>query len=71
MMADAVEAASKSLKAPNVNELQLFVDKIIDGKMSELQFNSSDITFAEIETVKKVLFKKLINVYQLRIEYPE
>jgi len=71
MMADAVEAASKSLKAPNVNELQLFVDKIIDGKMTELQFNSSDITFAEIETVKKVLFKKLINVYQLRIEYPE
>jgi len=71
MMADAVEAASKSLKAPNVNELQLFVDKIIDGKMSEQQFNSSDITFAEIETVKKVLFKKLINVYQLRIEYPE
>lgn len=71
MMADAVEAASKSLKAPNVTELQLFVDKIIDGKMSELQFNSSDITFAEIETVKKVLFKKLINVYQLRIEYPE
>ena len=71
MMADAVEAASKSLKAPNVNELQQFVEKIIDGKMSEQQFNSSDITFAEIETVKKVLFKKLINVYQLRIEYPE
>ncbi len=71
MMADSVEAASKSLKNPNLNQLQEFVDKIIDGKMSEQQFNSSDITFAEIETVKKVLFKKLINVYQLRIEYPE
>lgn len=71
MMADAVEAASKSLKNPDVNQLQVFVNKIIDGKMSEKQFNSSDITFAEIETVKKVLFKKLINVYQLRIEYPE
>ena len=71
MMADAVEAASKSLKSPNIDQLQEFVDKIIDGKMAEEQFNSSDITFAEIETVKKVLFKKLINVYQLRIEYPE
>ena len=71
MMADAVEAASKSLKSPNIDQLQEFVDKIIDGKMEEEQFNSSDITFAEIETVKKVLFKKLINVYQLRIEYPE
>ena len=71
MMADSVEAASKSLKDPNQNTIQEFVDKIIDGKMSEHQFNSSDITFAEIESVKKVLFKKLINVYQLRVEYPE
>ena len=71
MMADSVEAASKSLKSPNIDQLQEFVDKIIDGKMEEEQFNSSDITFAEIETVKMVLFKKLINVYQLRIEYPE
>ena len=71
MMADSVEAASKSLKNPDVNQLQEFIDKVIDGKMEEQQFNSSDITFAEIETVKKVLFKKLINVYQLRIEYPE
>ena len=71
MMADAVEAASKSLKNPDIKKLQEFVDKIIDGKMSEQQFNSSDITFSEIETVKNVLFKKLINVYQLRVEYPE
>lgn len=71
MMADAVEAASKSLKEPNINELQTFIDKIIDGKMAAQQFNSSDITFSEIETIKKVLFKKLVNVYQLRIEYPE
>ena len=71
MMADSVEAASKSLKAPSHNDLKLFIDKIIDGKMSEKQFNLSDITFSEIETVKKVLYKKLINVYQLRIEYPE
>ncbi len=71
MMADSVEAASKSLKDPNQNTIQEFVDKIIDGKMSEHQFNSSDITFAEIESVKKVLFKKLINVYQLRVEYPK
>ena len=57
MMADAVEAASKSLKNPDIKKLQEFVDKIIDGKMSEQQFNSSDITFSEIETVKNVLFK--------------
>ncbi len=71
MMADAIEAASKSLKAPDVNQLEGFIEKIITGKMEEHQFNESDITLAEIETVKKVLLRKLINVYQLRIEYPE
>ena len=39
--------------------------------MNALQFNNSNITLSEIETVKKVLLRKLINVYQLRIEYPE
>lgn len=71
MMADAVEAASKSLKAPSIEELELFVNEIIDEKTKTLQFNESTITLAEIDTVKKVLFKKLINVYQLRIEYPK
>ena len=71
MMADAVEAASKSLKAPDIGQLDLFIEKIISGKMEEGQFNASNITLAEIETVKKVLLRKLINVYQLRIEYPE
>merc|ERR1711991_959947 len=70
MMADSVEAASKSLKSPTVDDLKKFVNKIINSQMADQQFNSSDITFAEIELVKKVLFKKLINVYQLRIEYP-
>ena len=71
MMADSVEAASKSLKSPTVDDLKKFINKIINNQMADQQFNSSDITFAEIELVKKVLYKKLINVYQLRIEYPE
>ena len=71
MMADSVEAASKSLRNPNAKQLEEFVDKIVSNKMNENQFDSSDITLKEIETVKKVLFKKLINIYQLRIEYPE
>ena len=70
MKADSVEAASKSLKSPSVDDLKKFVNKIINSQMADQQFNSSDITFAEIELIKKVLFKKLINVYQLRIEYP-
>ena len=56
MMADSVEAASKSLKSPTVDDLKNFINKIINNQMADQQFNSSDITFAEIELVKKSTF---------------
>ena len=71
MMADGVEAASKSLKEPSYEGLNNFVIKVIDQQMEDKQFINANITLAEIETVKKVLLNKLVNVYQLRIEYPE
>ena len=71
MMSDSVEAASKSLREPSVDNIEQFVNSIIDKQIDEKQFNDCNITLSEIETVKKVLSKKLINVYQLRVEYPE
>ncbi|MCW5517415.1 HD family phosphohydrolase [Muriicola sp. Z0-33] len=71
MMADAVEAASKSLTNPTFQIINQFVDKIVAGQMEANQFLNSDITFKEIESVKKVLKQKLTNIYHLRIEYPE
>lgn len=71
MMADAVEAASKSLRDPNVSRIEAFVEQIVQKQLDEGQFNTSDITLAEIEQVKKVLIRKLSNIYHLRIEYPE
>ena len=71
MMADAVEAATKSLRNPTVEQLQDFVHKIVARQMEEKQFDASDITFGEIEIAKKIFFKKLVNIYQLRVEYPE
>jgi putative nucleotidyltransferase with HDIG domain len=71
MMADSVEAASKSLKNPTFLVIDEFVEKIISGQMRTDQFLNADITFKEIETVKKVLKQKLTNIYHLRVEYPE
>ena len=71
MMADSVEAASKSLKEPTIELLKNFVNKIVNQQLEEKQFMNSNITLAEIETVKKVFIDKLINIYHLRIEYPE
>ena len=71
MMADSVEAASKSLKNPTTILIDTFVDKIITGQKDDNQFSNSDITFKEIELIKKVLKRKLANIYHLRVEYPE
>ena len=71
MMVDAVEAASKSLKEPTVDQLEYFVHKIIDQQQADKQLINANITLAEIETVKKIVVKKLVNVYQLRVAYPE
>ena len=46
-------------------------EKIVSGQMKNNQFMNADITFKEIDTIKKVLKKKLNNIYNLRIEYPE
>lgn len=71
MMCDSVEAASKSLKEPNTKIINNFVEKIIDKQVEERQFLNADITFREIEQIKKILKGKLKNIYHLRVEYPE
>ncbi|WP_396637365.1 HD family phosphohydrolase [Maribacter sp. R77961] len=71
MMADSVEAASKSLKDPTFLIIDEFVDKIITGQMNANQFLNANITFKEIEMIKKVFKQKLTNIYHLRVEYPE
>ena len=71
MMCDSVEAASKSLKEPNSQSIDELVDKIVNKQMEDGQFMNADITFKELQTIKKVLKKKLKNIYHLRIEYPE
>jgi putative nucleotidyltransferase with HDIG domain len=71
MIADAAEAASKSLKEPTAIAIDSLIDKIVKGQMENGQFQNAAITFKEIETVKKVVKKKLNNIYHVRIEYPE
>ena len=54
MMADSVEAASKSLRDRDIDQISNFVNSIIDKQVEEKQFSECQITFADIETVKKV-----------------
>ncbi len=71
MMADSVEAASKSLKEINGKSINNLVDKIIDDLIDNGQFDNTDITFKDINKVKAIFKKKLLNIYHVRIEYPK
>ncbi|MEI8137843.1 MAG: HDIG domain-containing metalloprotein, partial [Bacteroidota bacterium] len=70
MMADGVEAASRSLKSHDVLSINELVDSIIDYKIAQNQFINSDITFKDITTIRKIFKKRLMNIYHARIEYP-
>jgi len=71
MMADSIEAASRSLKKIDVDAINSLVDGIINRQFSENQFENVDLTFRDVEEIKKVFKAKLINIYHPRIEYPE
>jgi hypothetical protein len=70
MMADSIEAASRSLKAPTEPEVSELVERLIDNQLEYKQFRNSSLTLKEISTIKKIIKKKLLSIYHIRIEYP-
>lgn len=71
MMADAVEAASRSLPEYTEESISNLVDKIIDSQVEEGYFKECPITFKDIATTKAVFKEKLKTIYHTRISYPE
>lgn len=71
MMADAVEAASRSLTEYTEESINAMVEKIVSTQMSEGSFDECAITFREIAEAKEVLCARLRTVYHTRIQYPE
>ena len=71
MMADSVEAASRSLTEYTEESIGNLVEKIIDSQVNEGYFKQCPITFRDIATVKEVFKEKLKTIYHTRISYPE
>ena len=71
MMADAVEAASRSLDEYNDETIRNLVNKLVDGQVNAGFFTECPITFRDITTAKQVLVERLKNIYHTRIKYPE
>jgi len=70
MIVDSVEAASRSIKIPNEQNINDMVESIIDEQVNSKQFVNSNITFRDIDKIKKILKKKMASIYHARIEYP-
>jgi putative nucleotidyltransferase with HDIG domain len=71
MMADAVEAASRSLHEYTEESISELVNRIIDNQVSEGYFHECPITFYDIAQAKLVLIERLKAIYHTRIKYPE
>jgi len=70
MLADSIEAASKSLKNPTGQDIDQLIDKIIDLKLANEQLIESELSFQELEKCKTVFSSLLRSIYHIRIEYP-
>ena len=71
MMADAVEAASRSLKEYTQETINNLVDKIIDTQIADGLLKEAPISFRDIESIKKAFKSRLSTIYHSRVQYPE
>ncbi len=71
MMADSVEAASRSLTEHSQESITALVNKIIDGQIAEGLHNESPLHFRDVNTIKEAFVRRLMTMYHARISYPD
>lgn len=69
MLADSVEAASRSLREPDEKSISDLVDRIVKYKLNQDQLKDSNITLKDIETIKTIFKRMLMSIYHVRIDY--
>lgn len=69
MMADAIEAAAKSMKEHSDDAIKALVDKIVNSQMADGLYKDSPLKFSEMETVKKIFVDRMCMFYHTRVSY--
>src|SRR5690606_14901800 len=67
MLADSVEAASRSIKEPDAKNISELVDKIVSNKLDHDQLKNSNITLKDIETIREIFKTMLMSIYHVRV----
>jgi len=70
MLADSIEAASRTLTEPSPAQVQGMIDRLVDSIVADNQLSECDITLREIGQVKDAFLKTLTGVYHRRLDYP-
>lgn len=70
MLADVVEAACRTLDKPSIPRLERFINELVAKKIEARQLDDADLTFREVETIKRSFVSILAGYYHSRIEYP-
>ncbi len=70
MLADAVEAATRSIEEPSITKLKATIDGIIKARFEEGELDECDLTFKDLNFIREAFFKVLIGIHHPRIKYP-
>jgi putative nucleotidyltransferase with HDIG domain len=70
LLADAVEAAARTIEHPTPNKLQGMIKKIFDNSLEDGQLDDSELTFSELDKIASAFLWVLTNMYHHRIDYP-
>ena len=70
LLADAVEAAARTLEVPAPGKIQAMINKIFNNALEDGQLDSCELTFSELDKVASAFLWVLTNMYHHRIDYP-
>jgi hypothetical protein len=71
MLADGVEASVRSLSSRDEPAIRAMVERIIDERMSDGQFDECDLTLRDIQRIREAFVAQLLGMYHQRVEYPQ
>lgn len=71
MLADSVEAASRSLDNPSHKNLKALIDLLFQERIEDGQLDETDLTFQDLRIIKETFLKMLLGIYHVRVKYPD
>ena len=70
MIADAVEAAARTVGEPSPNRLREMIQTVTNSIVLDGQLDHCELTFADLERIQEAFLRLLVSMYHRRVDYP-